>query len=191
MGEATERRPGKRDRLVESARELLRVQGVERTTLAQIAQAADVPVGNVYYYFKTRDELVGAVVDSRLTDVRSLLEGLDAKPDPKVRLKALTKTWESQADQIASYGCPIGSLCSELTKQPGDTVSRHAAEPLADILGWITQQFRQLGRRDARDLAESLLSGIQGGALLANTLQDPKILQREARRLGRWIDALD
>ena len=37
-------------------------QGIEKTTLADIAQAADVPVGNIYYYFKTKDELVRAVV---------------------------------------------------------------------------------------------------------------------------------
>ena len=50
--------PDKRQRLVEGARLVLHQQGVEKTTLADIAQAADVPVGNVYYYFKTKDELV-------------------------------------------------------------------------------------------------------------------------------------
>ena len=46
---------GKRERLVAAACLVLHEQGVERTTLADIAQAADVPVGNVYYYFKTKD----------------------------------------------------------------------------------------------------------------------------------------
>lgn len=191
MAAAADQRPGKRERLVESARELLHVQGVERTTLAEIAQAADVPAGNVYYYFKTRDELVGAVIDSRLADVRNLLKGLEAKPDRKARLKALANTWASQADRVASHGCPIGSLSSELNKQPGDRAGGPAAVLLATILEWITKQFRELGRRDARDLAESFLAGVQGAALLANTLRDPKILAREARRLERWIDSLD
>ena len=61
-------RPGKgaakRDRLVAAARTTIHQQGVEKTTLADIAAAADVPVGNVYYYFKTKDELVAAVLDS-------------------------------------------------------------------------------------------------------------------------------
>ena len=55
---------------------------------------------------------------------------------------------------------------------------------------WAEQQFRALGRRDARDLAMSLLASYQGSALLANTLRDPGILTREARRLTRWIDTL-
>ena len=41
---------------------VLHEQGVERTTLADIALAADVPVGNVYYYFKTKDQLVEAAI---------------------------------------------------------------------------------------------------------------------------------
>ena len=55
---------------------------------------------------------------------------------------------------------------------------------------WAEQQFRALGRRDARDLAMSLLASYEGSALLANTFRDPGILTREARRLTRWIDAL-
>jgi TetR/AcrR family transcriptional repressor of nem operon len=47
-------RPGKRERLLGAAADLLYRQGVEKTTLADIAQAADVALGNIYYYFKTK-----------------------------------------------------------------------------------------------------------------------------------------
>jgi TetR/AcrR family transcriptional repressor of nem operon len=48
--EAVRAKPGKRERLVAAACQLFHQQGVEMTTLADIAQAADVPVGNIYYY---------------------------------------------------------------------------------------------------------------------------------------------
>ncbi|MGV9661052.1 TetR family transcriptional regulator [Streptomyces koyangensis] len=48
----------KRRRLTAAAAQVLHEQGVERTTLADIARAADVPVGNVYCYFETKGELV-------------------------------------------------------------------------------------------------------------------------------------
>jgi AcrR family transcriptional regulator len=51
---------GKRDRLVAAATQLLRQQGIERSTPADIAKAADVPAGNVYYYFKTIDQVIAA-----------------------------------------------------------------------------------------------------------------------------------
>ena len=61
---------------------------------------------------------------------------------------------------------------------------------LQTIIDWAEGQFRQLGRRDARDLALSLFAGVQGAALLANTFRDPTILTRQGRHLERWIDTL-
>ena len=45
----------KRDRLIEAAKEKFYQQGVARTTLADIAQQAQVPLGNVYYHFRTKE----------------------------------------------------------------------------------------------------------------------------------------
>ena len=47
-----------------AATQLLRQQGIGQTTLADIAEAADVPVGNVYYYFKTKDDIIAAVIET-------------------------------------------------------------------------------------------------------------------------------
>ena len=47
----------KRTRLIEAADKLVQLQGFSQTTLADIAKKADVPLGNVYYYFKTKEEI--------------------------------------------------------------------------------------------------------------------------------------
>jgi TetR/AcrR family transcriptional repressor of nem operon len=185
----TQGRPGKRERLVASATELLHRQGVQGTTLAEIADAADVPPGNVYYYFKTRDDLVHAVIDSRAEQIRGLLRSLDRRSSPGARLKGLTHSWAEVAELVAAHGCPLGSLSSELNKCD-DELAGGAARLFGLVLDWSEEQFRALGRRDARDLAITLFAGVQGAALLANTLGDPKIMRREARRLERWIDQL-
>ena len=82
-------RGGKRERLVASAGDLLHRQGAFATTLAQVAQAADVPAGNVYYYFKTKDDLIRAVIDARCDQVRAMLGSLQTRRSPAARLKAL------------------------------------------------------------------------------------------------------
>src|SRR5919204_3588081 len=111
-------RPGKRKRLVAAAAELMYRQGVARTTLADIAQAADVPVGNVYYYFKTKDDIIGAVVQTHADRIESVLAELEARHrSPKARLKGLVRFLAEQADATAQYGCPHGSLSLELAKQ--------------------------------------------------------------------------
>ena len=181
---------GKRQRLIAAASQLLHQQGVEKTTLADIAQAADVPVGNVYYYFKTKDDIIAAVVEAHVQRAKAALASIDGShSSPKSRLKALVAEYADQGEVIALYGCPYGSLCSELDKRPASP-GFALAELMRVPIAWAEEQFRALGHRDARDLAVSLIAAYEGSALLANTFRDPDILAREARRLNRWIDTL-
>ena len=179
----------KRQRLVEGARLLLHQQGVEKTTLADIAQAADVPVGNVYYYFKTKDELVQAAIDANAHDIQTMLASFDRHRTPKARLKALVRALTDQREVAALYGCPHGTLCSELNKRDDD-LERAAGKLMQLFIDWAEQQFRAMGRRDARDLAVAMISSYQGIMLLTNTFRQPELIDREARRLDRWIDSL-
>ena len=55
-----------RDRLLDIAVTLFARDGVEPTTLAAIAREAGVTAPMVHYHFKTRDQLLDAVVDARL-----------------------------------------------------------------------------------------------------------------------------
>jgi TetR/AcrR family transcriptional regulator, transcriptional repressor for nem operon len=55
---------------------------------------------------------------------------------------------------------------------------------------WAERQFRELGRRDARELAVALIASYQGAALLTNAFRDPDLMEREGKRLERWIDGL-
>jgi TetR/AcrR family transcriptional regulator, transcriptional repressor for nem operon len=185
-----DRRPGKRERLVAAAVQLLHQQGIERTTLADIATAADVPVGNVYYYFKTKDEVVAAVLDAHAQQITATLAAIDARHrSPKGRLKALVSEFASLSDLVARYGCPFGSLCSEIDKRGAE--SGLAVAGLMRLpIEWAETQFRALGRPDAHDLAIDLMAAYEGSALLANTMRDPAVLTGSARRLGRWIDSL-
>ena len=183
-------RPGKRERLVAAATQLLHQQGIERTTLAGIAQAADVPAGNLYYYFKSKDEVIAAVIEAHAHQIKTTLAVIDAHHrSPKNRLKALVREFGAQGEIVAHYGCPFGSLCSELGKRASQPAFA-AAELMSLPIEWAEKQFRSLGRRDANDLALDLLAAYEGSALLANTLGDPDVLSRAARRLGHWIDTL-
>jgi AcrR family transcriptional regulator len=165
-------------------------QGVERTTLADIAHVADVPVGNVYYYFKTKDEVIAAVIEAHARQVTESLAAIDARHQaPRARLKALVHFLASQGEEVAQYGCPLGSLCSELSKRTGESAPT-ATDLMRLPAEWAEEQFRAMGRHDARDLALDLLAAYEGSALLANTKRQPDILTGAARRLDHWLDTL-
>ncbi len=182
---------GKRERLIEAAAATFYAAGVEKTTLADIAAAAGIPLGNVYYYFKTKDALVQAVIGAHRAEAGAMLAEIDdAHPEgPRERLKALFGTLAAQSDLIARYGCPHGSLCQELGKR-ADGASA-AAELMREPVDWAERQFAAMGRPDARDLAMQVIARYQGTALLASAFRDPGLMEAEARRVAQWIDTLD
>jgi len=180
----------KRQRLTAAAARVLHEQGVERTTLADIARAADVPVGNVYYYFKTKDELVQAALAEHTARLDELTGRLERLADPRDRLKALVEAWVGQRDVAARHGCPTGTLAAELDKRADGTLDAEAGAVLRRLLDWAAGQFRELGLPGPEDLALTLVSGYQGMSLMANALRDPDVMAREGARLLRWLDSL-
>ncbi|OLE22337.1 MAG: TetR family transcriptional regulator [Catenulispora sp. 13_1_20CM_3_70_7] len=187
--QASTRRGGKRERLAAAAAQVFHQQGVERTTLGDIAAAANVPLGNVYYYFKTKDQLVEAALGAHRSQLAAATAELDLLPDPAERLKALIAGWITQRELAARYGCPFGTMATELDKRE-DGLDRSAAEVLRALIDWVTDQFTQLGRADAGELAVELVAAYQGMSVLANALRDPEIMTSQGRRLTAWVDSL-
>src|SRR3990167_70966 len=138
------RKTDKRVRLIEAAKVLIHQQGFNLTTLADIAQEADVPLGNVYYYFKTKEAIGEAVIEKRAAENAEFFSKLDEIADPKARLLALLQFGTEDLELTARYGCPVGGLCQELGKQ-GGSLADQAAKLLHDILEWTEKQFRALG----------------------------------------------
>ncbi|MFJ9817353.1 TetR/AcrR family transcriptional regulator [Streptomyces sp. NPDC101151] len=188
-GAAPSRRGGKRERLVEAAVQVFHQQGVEKTTLGDIARAADVPLGNVYYYFKTKDQLVEAAVQAHCDQLNALTARLEELPGPATRLKTLIAGWVDQRDTAARFGCPVGTLATELDKRD-DGLDLAAAKVMRALLDWVEGQFTELGRPDAHALAIELVAAYQGMSVLTNTLRDPGLMAAQGERLQSWIEGL-
>ncbi|WP_454196750.1 TetR/AcrR family transcriptional regulator [Nocardia sp. Marseille-Q1738] len=179
---------GKRERLAAAAARVFHEQGVEKTTIADIARSADVPVGNVYYYFKTKDQLVEAAITAQKHGLRDLIAVLEQHDAPQDRLKALVRSWVDQRDVAAQFGCPTGTLATELGKR-ADGLDRAVAAGLRELIDWVERQFAAMNREDADELAVALIASYQGISLLTNTFHEPELMLAEGRRLERWIDS--
>ena len=187
------RKTDKRVRLIEAAMILIHQQSFNLTTLADIAHKADVPLGNVYYYFKKKEDIGEAVIEKLATTYTELLKNLDEiASQPADRLKALIKHTISSEnlEQVARYGCSVGGLCQELSKQGGSLADR-AAKLLHDLLQWSEAQFNSIGcGSESASFALTLISSIQGTYLLTHTFKDPQFSIRQAEILLNWIDKL-
>ncbi len=179
----------KRERLIESACKLFHEAGFKDTSIADIAEDSGVPLGNVYYYFKTKDDLAAAVIDQRAETIKECARQWEENPDPKARLLSLLDMQESMKEQIAQYGCPVGSMCQELDKdrQP---ISEKADGLVNWQLKWITEQFRLMGQAEADKMGVQLMTALHGCGVVANALNDPKIVELEMARLKVWIGKL-
>jgi TetR/AcrR family transcriptional regulator, transcriptional repressor for nem operon len=182
--------PDKRTRLIETAAKLAYQRGFANTALSGIAQEAGVPLGNIYYYFKTKAEIGEAIIARQVAAFEAQRIDWERAETPKGRLRALVQTTIDNREMLAQRGCPIGSLCAELHK--GDSVLAEAARrPFAKLLAWMESQFEALDKGEEKQgLALHLLSALQGVSLLANSFHDPDLVISEGDRLKTWIGSL-
>lgn len=183
-------RTDKRTRLIEAADRLVYQQGFTQTTLADIAKKAKVPLGNVYYYFKTKEDIGRALIDYRSDFYRDMTAAWEELADPRKRIIAFIDRVAGNRETLAQSGCPIGSLCQELHKNGGGLADK-AAGMFAAILDWLEVQFRALGHgKESADHALHLLSALQGASLLTNAFNDSDLILKETARLKTWVNAL-
>ncbi|MBX3582143.1 MAG: TetR/AcrR family transcriptional regulator [Rhizobiaceae bacterium] len=180
-----------RDRIVERADTLFYEGGFEATSFADIAEAVGISRGNFYHHFRTKDDILDAVIDRRLERTRGMLEGWQGEgANPRERILSFINMLIANRTKIMAFGCPVGTLCSELAKLD------HAAHARAtDILGlfrdWLTAQFRTLGAGDRSEpLALHLLSWSQGVAVMAAAFRDEAFIGNEVAGMEAWLVSL-
>jgi AcrR family transcriptional regulator len=178
-----------RDHIVEAADRLFYENGYGHTSFAHIADSVQISRGNFYYHFKSKDEILDAVIALRLANTQRMLDRWEQDAtSPLERLRRFIDMLIVNQAPILRYGCPVGTLCTELAKL------NHAGKEQANALftlfrTWLKRQFVALGRKsDADALAMHLLGRSQGIATLANALDDKRFLRREVQQLHAWLE---
>lgn len=179
-------------RILQAADELIYRRGFNQTSFTDVAEASGIPKGNFYYYFKSKDELLLAVIQMRLDNIRQKLAEWERQyPDPKERLKRYVKILLNEAQAVVRYGCPMGSLNVELGKTQ-TALQSQAADMFSLFLDWLEQQFRALGKtqKQSRYLAMHLTARMQGTALMSSVYADAGFLQQEVKGINAWIEGI-
>jgi len=180
---------GKRKELVRAAKELFHHEGFHKTTLQMIARSAGVPLGNVHYYFPSKQSLAEAVIASHLSDLQTAFASWESE-GPLERLRTLIRSPLRSADSVVQFGCPHGSLCQELQKDAESPLARAGAGLLQAWIDWSAEQLTALGWEAsvARQMAGQLVAAIQGTMLLAQTFRSPELLTDQLGRVESWLE---
>ncbi|WP_299865850.1 TetR/AcrR family transcriptional regulator [uncultured Roseobacter sp.] len=180
-----------RQSIVAAADKLIYERGFEFTSFADIAQVVGISRGNFYYHFKTKDEILDAVIERRIRDRSEMLDGwVETGQSPKQCVANFIRILLMNNQKIREYGCPIGTLFSELAKLSHQGAS--GARDLYDLFRiWLVRRFKEMGRsEDADALAMHILARSQGAASLANAYPDEPFLEQEVQQMLAWLDAV-
>jgi AcrR family transcriptional regulator len=182
--------PATRDQIVQAADRLFYQRGYEHTSFADIADVVKISRGNFYYHFKTKDEILDAVIDARVKGTRAMLDQWQIAGDnPKDRIRSFIAILIANRADIKRYGCPVGTLSTELAKL-GHPAQADATALFTLFRRWLRKQFALLGReRDADALAMHLLARSQGIATLASAFRDEAFIRQEVAAMHDWLDA--
>ena len=184
------KRSDKRERLINAAKELFYKQGFSNTTIADIAKLADVPLGNVYYYFKTKDEICEAVIIERNQEINNIINEFNLLTSVKEKLEALLNFYCDRAEEVSQYGNLFSSLVLELSRQQNPLAVK-ARQTLNTLTAWLTTQFKEIHpESDAQNQAMKFLSNLQGMQVLTLAFQDPSITAKQAALLKAEIAEL-
>lgn len=177
-----------RDHIVEAADALFYEKGFDHTAFSDIARAVGISRGNFYYHFRTKDEILTAVIDRRLARTAETLAGWQAQAaDPAGRIRRFIAMLVANREPIMRHGCPVGTMCQELAKL-GHPAQPDAARLFTLFRDWLARQFAEAGRpQEADALALHLLARSQGVAALANAFHEEAFIRAEVALMEAWL----
>lgn len=177
--------------IIQTVDRLIYEKGFNVMSFKDIAEACGLSKGNLYYYFKTKDELLKAVIDYRLEHMQNMLQAWEQQYSGALeRLQRYVKIMINETSQVIYYGCPMGSLNTELAKGQPDLQAISRAQ-FDMFKTWLKKQFKQFSAdRTAEHYALRLMARTQGVVVIAQAYQDKAFIKREADEINQWLASL-
>lgn len=176
-----------RQAILDAAAPLIHAQGFHRTGLKEILDAAGVPKGSFYFYFKSKEDFGLALIEHFSLRMRELSAPLLSQADlsPLARLRELFEGLCAVMEQGGcERGCPIGNLAQEMSD-----LSPAMRERLSQAMGNFSRTVRALldeaaaqGETppglDPAQTAAFVVDAWEGAMLRAKTDKSPEALKR-------------
>jgi len=110
-----------REKILDAVFKLVYIHGYNGTSMAMILKECGIPKGSLYHYFKSKKEMVLAVVKERINprmdefyqlDEENTEEGIEAL------IVAVLKVTKNE--MLVSFGCPLNRLNQEMSPVDAD-----------------------------------------------------------------------
>ena len=186
-----------RERIILAAVELFYAQGYAATGMADILKKAKANSGSFYFFFKSKEELLQAVLDWYLENLEPILiQPLYQRTDDPIERVFLLLDDYRQKILITKFAftCPIGRLALEI-----DPAKRKVHQKIAENFdGWTKAVRKFLDEAadrlppdtDRGQLAQLVLTVMEGGVMQSRAQHDVAPFDASVRQLRNYFNGL-
>jgi AcrR family transcriptional regulator len=183
--------------LIESAIELFWRNGYSQTSLADVMDRAEVNSGSLYYFFKSKENLLLAVLEryKQMLGPVLLAPVWEKERDPIRRIFGLLARYrEAVLGTGCTYGCPIGRLALEIDPELRE-VHRRIAENFEAWSRAIEKCLEEARDRLPRNLdlvalSRFVLTVMEGGVMQSRAYRSVEPFDQAVRQLGDYFRRL-
>lgn len=188
------RRTDTRARMVATAAQLLRRQGLHSTGTSQILAESNAPRGSLYFHFPDGKQQLA--IEALALSGRELGERMSAELDAAPTVgDGIVRLGEMFAESLRASefrdGCPIATTALEAAAE--SDVVRTACATVYDAWSQgLSARLEVAGAtaQDATRLAQLILSSIQGALILARVQREPDVVRQVTQDLAAMVTGL-
>lgn len=188
-----------RERLIETAAELMHARGFNAIGVQEICARTGVQKGSFYHFFKSKHELAEAALEKHWSDAKTkywrLAFGEDVAPLDRIRrFFQMAYFYFKQSHDAGSgvWGCPFGNAALEMAVE-SEAISQKVSLIFSDATAFFRLAIEEAARRgditvaDTEVAAESIWAYYEGILLIAKARQDPEVIRRLGPEAIRFL----
>ena len=154
-----------REKILDAVFKLVYINGYNGTSMAMILKECGIPKGSLYHFFKSKKEMVLAVVKERISprmDEFYALDVVDGEEGIETIIVAILRV--AKKDVLVSYGCPLNRLNQEMSPVDADfeVAINGIYERLTSKIVILLENSSLQESVDVNSLAEYIIAGVWG-----------------------------
>jgi TetR/AcrR family transcriptional repressor of lmrAB and yxaGH operons len=181
-----------REKILQTASELMEKQGYHGTGLNEIIQKSGAPKGSLYYYFPDGKEQLAseAILRAGQTVSERFRDKTADKPDPAQAIRDFLYMIAKRMEETKFYtGSTITMIAMESVTE-SKRINTACQEGYAMLIGAFKDKLLSGGMEDSKasDMAELIIAAVEGGIILSRTYHDANHLRRIANHIFQMLE---
>lgn len=186
-----------KEHIIEAASRIVHLRGFNHTSIDDVLKESGLGKGNFYYYFKSKEELGFAILESNLKRFSDRVLGKAFGDRQRDALEQVDEFLDIIVDlhrqRNCAGGCPLGNMAMEMSdihegfRKKFQRVFENWRLQLAAVLQNAKTAGQLSDRVDTTILAQFIVATVQGGILLMKVKKDIRVLENCFSELKRHM----